>query len=95
MFFPVVALGSAIGLVWGIIERKKGQKPSSGSMTGLVLNGLIVGLPPQKNRIICAATARRKRESYVPLRHASFKNQMLIGEAHVPAIEVNHWLPAQ
>jgi len=43
MFFPVAALGSAIGLVWGIIERKKGQKPPSGSMTGLVLNGLIVG----------------------------------------------------
>src|SRR5687768_13011347 len=44
MLFPLVAVGSAIGLAWGIVERRKGQKPPSGNMTGIVLNGLIVSL---------------------------------------------------
>src|SRR5687767_8012908 len=44
MLFPLVAAGSAVGLVWGMIERRKCQKPPWGSMTGIVLNGLIVSL---------------------------------------------------
>lgn len=44
MLFPLVAIGSAAGLVWGIIARKKSKAPRSGSMTGMILNGVIVSL---------------------------------------------------
>ncbi len=44
MLFPLVAVGSAIGLAWGILERRKCQSPPWGSMVGIVLNGLIVSL---------------------------------------------------
>jgi hypothetical protein len=42
MLAPLVAAGSAVGLVWGIIERRRCPKPLSGSTAGMVLNGLVV-----------------------------------------------------
>jgi hypothetical protein len=41
---PFVAVGCVFGLVWGIIERRKGGKIPSGNLAGLILNGMVVGL---------------------------------------------------
>ena len=44
MLSPVVIVASVVGLIWGIVERRKSQGVRSRVMIGIVLNGLIVGL---------------------------------------------------
>jgi hypothetical protein len=44
MFVPVVVLASAVGLVWGMVERKKRKPAPRFNTAGLVMNAVVVGI---------------------------------------------------